>query len=139
MTTNKTQNRIKGNLGEEISCRFLQRKGFQIITRNYRKKWGELDIVARETMKMAGKGPQLLHFFEVKSAIFDLEKHLPYGHRPEDNVHGFKVKQLRKMIQTYLIETGRGVDSQFLFHILSVSIDPYSRKGRVKWIKDIIL
>lgn len=41
-------NNIKiGNLGENIACNFLEKKGFKIIERNYRKKWGEIDIIAQ--------------------------------------------------------------------------------------------
>jgi len=41
-------NNIKiGNLGEDIACRFLKKKGFKIVDRNYRKKWGEIDIIAQ--------------------------------------------------------------------------------------------
>ena len=34
-----------GELGEDLACRELERRGHAIITRRYRTKWGELDIV----------------------------------------------------------------------------------------------
>jgi putative endonuclease len=34
-----------GELGEELACRELERRGHAIITRRYRTKWGELDVV----------------------------------------------------------------------------------------------
>ena len=36
----------KGKLGEDLACRFLQKKGYRIIARNFRTSWDELDIVA---------------------------------------------------------------------------------------------
>lgn len=45
MENNKTDKRILGDLGEDISCKFLLKKFF-IVERNYSRKWGELDIVA---------------------------------------------------------------------------------------------
>jgi Holliday junction resolvase-like predicted endonuclease len=60
-----------GNIGEEIACKFLESKGFKIVERNYRKKFAEIDIVARK-----GK---IINFIEVKTAIktlglFDKER-----------------------------------------------------------------
>ena len=34
-----------GQLGEDLACEELQRRGHAIITRRYRTKWGELDVV----------------------------------------------------------------------------------------------
>jgi putative endonuclease len=34
-----------GELGEDLACRELERRGHAIITRRYRTKWGELDVV----------------------------------------------------------------------------------------------
>ena len=35
-----------GKLGEDIASKYLRGKRYKIIERNYRKKWGELDIIA---------------------------------------------------------------------------------------------
>jgi len=43
-----TEKQIIGNLGEDIGCKFLVKRGFLIKDRNYRKKWGELDIIAEK-------------------------------------------------------------------------------------------
>ena len=48
-----------GKVGECIAVKFLENKGFEIIEQNYRKKYGEIDIIAQK-----GK---ILHFIEVKS------------------------------------------------------------------------
>ena len=44
MLTAKTK---LGNLGEALAANYLKKLGYQILERNYRKKWGELDIVTR--------------------------------------------------------------------------------------------
>jgi len=46
-----------GRLGEDIATGYLKNRGFHIITRNYRKKWGEIDIIAKKD--------NVLHFVEV--------------------------------------------------------------------------
>ena len=37
-----------GRIGEDIACRYLRSKGYEIIERNFRKKWGEIDIVCKK-------------------------------------------------------------------------------------------
>ena len=48
-----------GRKGEEIAIRFLKKKGYRILERNYVCKMGEMDIVAREKDTLA--------FIEVKT------------------------------------------------------------------------
>ena len=50
---------ILGKTGEDLACRELERRGYEIIARRYRRRGGELDIVARD-------GPTLV-FVEVKA------------------------------------------------------------------------
>jgi putative endonuclease len=37
-----------GRIGEDLACRELQRRGYAILARRYRRRGGELDIVARD-------------------------------------------------------------------------------------------
>src|SRR5882762_5562238 len=48
-----------GKMGEDLACRELERRGYAIVARRYRRAAGELDIVARD-------GPTLV-FVEVKA------------------------------------------------------------------------
>lgn len=48
-----------GTLGEELVEKFLVKRGHKILDRNYRRPWGELDIVSM----LKGK----IHFVEVKA------------------------------------------------------------------------
>ena len=55
-----TTTRIElGKTGEDLACRELERRGYAIVARRYRRRGGELDIVARD-------GPTLV-FVEVKT------------------------------------------------------------------------
>lgn len=123
--------REKGQMGETIACRFLVNNGFIIIERNYQKKWGEIDIIARKDY--------FQHFFEVKSVAVSRFMEVSGTHRPEENVHPFKVRHIRRMIETYQSEKGGGLGREFSFHVLCVYMNLESRKARIKWIPDIIL
>ncbi|MEI6396534.1 MAG: YraN family protein [Candidatus Taylorbacteria bacterium] len=134
-----------GNIGEDIACKFLEKKGFIITARNYRKKWGEIDIIARESSDVSRATSATLHFFEVKSVT--VQRNHPNGHEPEENVHNFKLRQIRRMIQTYMAEfgqrssevSGRGAESEFQFHVLCVYMDKGTRLAHVKWLKNLVL
>lgn len=118
-----------GDIGERIACEYLVKKGFSIATRNYRKSWGEIDIIVNKD--------SLIHFVEVKSVGFegsDLD-----SHRPEENVHGWKMKQIRKMIQTYLDENNIGLEIEFAFHVICVYLNFGTKRAKVKMIENIIL
>ena len=48
-----------GKTGEDLACRELERRGYAILARRYRRRGGEIDIIARD-------GPTLV-FVEVKA------------------------------------------------------------------------
>ncbi len=121
---NRTDKRRLGDIGENVACEFLERRGFEIIERNYLKKWGEIDIVAKKS--------NLLHFIEVKSVT-----HGTLGYRPEDNMHPWKLKRLSRAIQTYLLE--RRLDNDWQLDLVTVKIDQENRKARVEIIENIII
>jgi putative endonuclease len=37
-----------GSEGEGVACRYLERRGYRVLCRNYRCRSGEIDIVARD-------------------------------------------------------------------------------------------
>jgi len=37
-----------GRIGEDLACRELERRGYEIVARRYRRRGGELDIIARD-------------------------------------------------------------------------------------------
>ncbi len=112
-----------GKTGEDIAVEFLKDKGLEIITRNYNKPYGEIDIVARETSG-------LIRFVEVKTVSYGTVL------RPEENMHPQKVRRLMRVIQAYIIS--KSVD-EWVFDLLCVYIDQKDKSAKVDWIKDIIL
>lgn len=56
-------------MGENIAARFLLDKGFRILSRNYRTRFGEIDIIAMLGNKLS--------FIEVKTRT-SLDKGKPY-------------------------------------------------------------
>jgi putative endonuclease len=52
-----------GKSGEDLACQELQRRGYAILTRGYRSRFGEIDIVAKDD--------QTIVFVEVKARAGD--------------------------------------------------------------------
>ncbi len=135
MRATKTDNKKTGNIGEEIAARYLERKGFQIINRNYLKKWGEIDIVTRAT---SGK----VHFVEVKTVSYETRQDLQQAvtrrtWRPEENVHPLKLKKLQRAIESWLSE--HKYPGEWQIDVAAVRIVPREKYATVKYIPNVIL
>lgn len=156
----RTAKRKLGDLGETICCDYLTKHGFEVIERNYLRKWGEIDVVARKN--------GVIRFIEVKSARQNDSVGLvscvtlpdvshatnndsyrpktdlsvrPTNHndsfRPEENVHPQKLKRLARTMQTYLLE--KRIDSDWQLDIVTVKIDEKKRIARVEMIENVII
>jgi putative endonuclease len=106
-----------GRRGEQVAVDHLLRRGFDIIERNYRTRWGELDIVAYD-------GCALI-FCEVKARRMPSRGGPPArAGSPLDAVHGAKRTQLRKMAGRWLIERReRPFAEELRFDAIGVSFD----------------
>jgi putative endonuclease len=133
-----------GKIGESITANFLIKKGFCMICQNYRKKWGEIDIIVEKD--------KIIHFVEVKTVSrksfgghFEQEIN---NYRPEDNVHPWKIKRLQRAIQTYLLENSRKTphsakaprdEAEWQFDLACVFLDQERRVAKVRFMENIIL
>jgi uncharacterized protein (TIGR00252 family) len=86
----KGKNKKKGNLGERLAAKEMQRMGYDIVTGNYRCVWGEIDIIARKE--------DYLVFTEVKYRSSS-NKGLP-----REAVHEAKQKKIIETAKMYLAE-----------------------------------
>ena len=131
--TSKTQK--IGEIGENLAVKFLMKHNYTVIERNYTKKWGEIDIIAKKDNK--------IHFIEVKSVsratLKDLDsKHID-NYRPEDNMHPWKLQRLSRTIQTYLLTEKVPDDTEWQVDLVIVFIVDSEKKAKIKLVKDIIL
>ncbi|HEY4497655.1 MAG TPA: YraN family protein [Candidatus Paceibacterota bacterium] len=121
----QTEKQNVGNIGENVACQFLEKQGFRIVERNYRKKWGEIDIVAEKD--------KILHFVEVKTITSKGD------YLPEDNVRLWKKQRLSRAIRTYLAERRIPDEQEFEIDVVSVVIDTETGHQKIKLIGNIIL
>lgn len=88
----KTKNRTIGAAGEELAARMLRECGYQILERNWRCRFGELDIICHDP-----KSSRLV-FAEVKTRTS-----LQYG-GAKRGIGREKYRRLRKLTSIWLLE-----------------------------------
>lgn len=101
----RTNNLITGRAGEKLAAELLKKSGYKIIAANYRNKFGEIDIIARDKDTIA--------FVEVKARSSD-----KYG-LPAEALSAFKQRQIAKTALGYLKEK-RLLDKKARFDLVSV-------------------
>ena len=119
-----------GALAEEVAVKHFVKHQFRILDRNYRKKWGEIDIVAQKD--------DILHFIEVKAVSCETFLR-PDSFQPEENMHFWKRKRLLKAIQTYLSEKEVSCETEWQIDVAGVFLDFRTRKAKIRVTENVIL
>ena len=83
-------------MGEDLACQYLLNNKYKIIDRNYREKWGEIDIVCKDKSGV-------LVFVEVKAlkVFHGAVKQNNECFTPEENLHSSKLKKIRRTAYLY--------------------------------------
>lgn len=92
-------NRETGERGEALALRHLEGEGYEVLERNYRTRYGEIDLVMR-------RGATLV-FVEVKA-----RRGTGFG-EPLEAVTPRKQEQVRLMAEQYLAEKEPGFAERF--------------------------
>ncbi len=133
MTTNKQNT---GKLGEDIAVKYLENHGYSILERNYRKPWGEIDIIALENINkhqfLAIKSQELV-FFEVKT------QNQKFEWRPEENVTRHKKHQLSRIVATYIKEHKIPENQDWRIDVLAIKLDFETKNAQIEHIQNINL
>jgi putative endonuclease len=108
-----------GKKGEEVALRFLKKKGYRIIEKNYVCKLGEMDIIAKEKDTLA--------FIEVKTRTT-----AEFG-PPQLAVNSSKQRQLSKVALNYLKEKHLE-EVKARFDVVAILLD--QEKEKIELIKD---
>lgn len=114
MTTRIAQ----GTAAEELACRYLEARGLTLVTRNFRCRTGELDLIMRDREQLV--------FVEVRS-----RGHTRYG-TPAESVTHRKQQRLLRAAAFYLQRQRLDLPCRFdVVAILHAEHEP-----RLEWIRD---
>lgn len=119
-----------GAAGEEIARKFLVSKGYRIIESNYRKPWGEIDIIAEK----AG----IIRFVEVKamSAKWGDISRESTDLVPEEQIHAVKLRKIIRTAELYMAE--KGMDSEYQIDAVGVLMDVSLRRAKCRLFEQIL-
>jgi putative endonuclease len=103
----------KGDKGEEMAARFLEREGYSVVARKWRTREGEIDIIAARE--------NFLVFAEVKAlsggSLDELER----------IVHTRKQKRIVETAKCFLAEHRQYNESYIRFDVLVVDTPAFAR------------
>lgn len=108
-----------GACGEKIAVDLLKKNGYKIITRNFRTKLGEIDIIATDAGTIC--------FIEVKA-----RKCIKFG-LPEESVAKTKQRHAARVALLYLKQNNL-LDKKARFDVVSILLSP--EKAETKLIKN---
>ena len=157
----KTEKQIIGDLGEHFAVNYLASRHFVIKEKNYRKKWGELDIIAEKDSE--------LRFVEVKSVVTasrrgfaksdsvsrvtplglllwrvsSLPRNREVSHEtsdyfPEENIHLWKQRRMARAIQTYLLEKHISEEKEWQIDVIAVFLDFFEKRAIIRHLEDVV-
>ena len=101
----KTEKQKKGKQGEDWAAAFLEQKGYEILSRNYRYKHSEIDIIARKQ--------EMIVFVEVKS-----RENADFGN-PEEAVSAAKRSQVHQAARYYI--AAEKITQEIRFDIIAIT------------------
>lgn len=94
-----------GRIGEEKACEFLINRGYKILERNYWRKFGEIDIIARAP-------DRTLIFIEVKALLIKKEFSSENAFSPEDNFTTQKYNKVKRMCEFFAAKNEELIDEE---------------------------
>ena len=116
MKTNGSRNKLIGSWGECRACRYLEDEGYILVARNFRSRYGEIDVIAC-------KAPWIV-FAEVKT-----RKGTGYG-LPAEAVTALKQRRFRLTAEFFLLKNRMYASLQPRMDVIEILIH-----GGSAWIR----
>jgi len=117
----KRKNLEVGYLGETIGKKYLQKKGYRIIEKNYKTKYAEIDLVAQDK--------KTLVFVEVRTKVGE-----QFG-SPEESFNRSKRRKLIKNAIAYT--TIKNYDKSYRIDAVCIVLDEKKRVKRITHYQNI--
>ena len=110
-----------GRRGEQLAGEHLERLGLRVIERNYRTRWGEIDLIACDDSTIV--------FCEVKTRR-------TRARTPFESIRRDKQRQVRKIAASWLAEhDDRPRWAQLRFDAIAVTIGPRDQLAELEHLE----
>jgi putative endonuclease len=111
-----------GRTGERLAAEHLERRGYTILARNHRTRWGEIDLIAADERRTV--------FCEVKTRRVG-------SAGPFDGLRDAQCRRLRRMAAAWLQERSeRPRTPELRFDAIGVTIDVRGRLVALEHLED---
>jgi putative endonuclease len=115
-------NQILGKKGEQIALIFLKKKGYSILSQNFKCKTGEIDIIVKKD--------ECTIFVEVKTRIGNT-----YG-LPEEAVTSWKIKSIIKTADYFMMVNPK-LPKLMQIDVISLELSPAGEVKSLKHFKNV--
>ena len=115
---------LLGNKGEDLAVSYLQKHGYRIIARNFKARYGELDIIATQD--------NVLVFVEVKTRV---------GHQygtPEEAITPRKLREVVKTAQ-YFSMLHEELPQSLRVDVIGIELNDYQEVVSFNHIQNVTL
>ena len=99
---------LLGKIGEHLAANYLQKRGYRIIERNFKARYGELDLICVKD--------DILVFVEVKTRMGEA-----FG-KPEESVTPRKLREVIKTAEYYKLSHSRLPDA-LRIDVIGIELD----------------
>jgi putative endonuclease len=109
-----------GKTGENLACDYLQQQGLTLLARNFRSRYGEIDLIMRDGSTVV--------FVEVRAR---------QQHNLVDSLQSINASKQKKLIKTalyYLQTHSKLMDYPARFDVIAITNQPAA--SQINWIKD---
>lgn len=164
MNKNKLTNIQLGRLGESIALQYLERNEFRVLDKNFRTKWGEIDVIAMSNMSLRfievktkglSANPEIDYFELIKAdsehdALCKNRKGNLWGRggngsvfdNPLHRVNMLKVQRMKKVAYIYLSRNMPHIlGNDFIeisFDVLSIVVNVPLNRAQIVWYKNYL-
>jgi putative endonuclease len=129
-----TKKRKTGDLGEALAAICLKNKGYIVLSRNYWKPYGEIDLVCSKR--------EVIHFIEVKTVSCEIIQasdkdvsRVTADWNPAERVDSRKLRRLEKVIYAYMAE--HKLDMEWQIDAALVYLDSANKRAKVEILERV--
>lgn len=148
-----------GYIGESIACGYLERNRYKIVSRNFRTRFGEIDIISKSPHKiltfvevktistsetpLENTGKSYPHFSTDISS--DFRTFIPQSEKssflltPEDNFHFRKFQKFQKISQWYANEFPDISKKGYSLDLVCIELNAPSKTYSLRHYKNVSL
>jgi putative endonuclease len=125
----KLNKKESGFLAESLAEKFLKRRGYQILEKNFFFKEenllrGEIDLIAKKE--------GVIHFIEVKSLFKETKSFFP-----ENKFNFKKRKKIIGSAQEWLAKNNLSLETDWQVDLISVILDLKNKKAKINFFENV--